>query len=451
MDTILIVDDELNIRDGLKAVLHKPDYKILTAGDGLSALALLKKEPVDLLISDIRMPKMDGLALQEEVMKWFPGLPIILLTAYGSIETAVEAMRKGAYDFLTKPLNLDKLELVVARALERKKLGEENQQLKSALNKKQILQNIVGHSKVMLALFEKIKAIAETKSTVLIYGESGTGKELIASAIHRLSPRKEAPFVAVNCSALSENLLESELFGHEKGSFTGAVSRKDGRFKMADKGTLFLDEVGDLPQKMQIKLLRVIQERTFEPVGSNNPITVDVRFLTATNRDLKKMVEQGEFREDLYYRLDVVKLELPPLRERKEDIPLLVDYFIKYFCDEMKRPVKFVSQDALQLLIRYSWPGNVRELKNTLENIVIFSKKKTIDQEEIPEALRNDNGKKAPETGKECQNMNLVENEKKLILRALEECKYNKTSAAEKLGMSRRTIHRKIKEFGLDT
>ncbi|MBN2144565.1 MAG: sigma-54-dependent Fis family transcriptional regulator [Candidatus Aureabacteria bacterium] len=446
MDTILIVDDELNIREGLKAVLKKSEYKILTAADGLSALAILKSEPVDLLISDIRMPKMDGITLQEEALKLNPHLPVILLTAYGSIETAVEAMRKGAYDFLTKPINLDKFELVTARALERKKLGEENQVLKKELHKK---QDIVGNSRVMQVFLKKMKAIAETKSTVLIYGESGTGKELVASAIHRLSPRRDQPFVAVNCSALSESLLESELFGHEKGAFTGALFRKDGRFKLSDKGTLFLDEVGDLPQKVQIKLLRVLQEKTFEPVGSNHSITVDVRFITATNKNLKQLVEKGEFREDLYYRLDVIKLTLPPLRDRKDDIPLLTDYFLKQFCEEMNRHPKSLSRDALKILTEYPWPGNVRELKNTIENLVIFSSKDVIETNEIPETILH--REKTPSASLASpDNMNLVENEKKLILRALEECRYNKTAAAEKLGMSRRTIHRKIKEFGLE-
>ncbi len=446
MSKILIVDDEPSIREGLKAALSGHKLDILTASDGLEALSLLEQQSIDLLISDIKMPKMDGLKLQNEALKMYPSLPIILLTAYGSIETAVEAMRKGAYDFLTKPINIDKFELLVLRALENTQIKEENKRLKETLKLNKGLENIIGHSKKMLELFERIKVIANTRSTVLIYGESGTGKELIASAIHNLSPRKEKPFVVVNCAALSENLLESELFGHEKGSFTGASAKKDGRFKAADTGTLFLDEIGELSPKIQVKLLRVLQEKSFEPVGTNNAIKVDVRFIAATNKNLEELVKKGTFREDLFFRLNVLKIDAPPLRERKEDIPLLVNYFLNKFSKENSRNVKSFSNDALKQLSLYSWPGNVRELQNLMENIVVFAKEDTVSKETLPDYINN------PQTQiiRDTETLNIIENEKKLILQALTECKYNKTLAAKKLGMSRRTIHRKINEYGID-
>ena len=448
MATLLIVDDEAHIRNGLKTALASHAYKILTASDGLHALSLLKSEPVDLIISDIKMPKMDGLTLQEEALKINPKQLIILLTAYGSLETAVEAMRRGAYDFLTKPIHLDKFEMVVERALSTRKLEEENQRLKEELEKNQRLGNIIGRSKIMQDLFEKIKAIAETKSNVLFYGECGTGKELIASAIHRLSARRNEAFIPVHCAALSEGLLESELFGHEKGAFTGAISKKEGRFKLADKGTLFLDEIGELSPLIQVKLLRVLQEKTFEPVGSDRFVKVDVRFIFATHKNLQQEVEKGFFREDLYYRIHVAKIESPSLRQRKEDIPLLVNHFLNFYCQEMGKEPKSLHPEALNALVRYDWPGNVRELQNIIENLVIFSSAKVIPSNALPDSILNPVSHE--EDKKNVSSTNLVENEKKLITQALQDCKYNKTSAALQLGLSRRTIHRKIKEYGLD-
>jgi DNA-binding NtrC family response regulator len=444
MQTILIVDDEPSIRNGLKASLRNPNYRVLTAADGLAALTIMKKESVDLLVADIKMPKMDGLTLQEEVRKQNPKQLVILLTAYGSVEAAVDAMRRGAYDFLTKPVLLNKFEMVVARALETKALEDENQQLKNQLSKIQV--PLIGHSKVMQELFDKIRAIADTKSTVLIYGESGTGKELIARAIHQLSARKDRPLITVNCAALSENLIESELFGHEKGAFTGAVAKKDGRFKMADQGSLFLDEIGELSPPMQVKLLRAIQEKTIEPVGATYSLTVDTRFLAATNKNLETLVQRGLFREDLYFRLNVVKLDAPPLRKHKEDIPLLADHFLKEFCKEQKKSKKTLSPEVVNTFLEYEWPGNVRELKNVIENLVVFSRDPVIGVREIPENILNKNSVNPPPHS----SINLLENEKRLILQALKDSHYNKTEAATRLGMSRRTIHRKIKEYGID-
>ena len=446
MSTILITDDEPSITEGLKAAISGHNFKIITASNGLKALSILQNEKIDLLVSDIKMPKMDGLELQDEALKINPNLPIILLTAYGTVEIAVESMRRGAYDFLTKPVNIDKFEMLVLRALEKTKLKADYDRLKDVLHQNNKLSNIIGHSKPMNDLFDKIKAVAPTKSTVLIHGESGTGKELIASAIHNLSPRNNAPFVIVNCAALSENLLESELFGHEKGAFTGAISKKDGRFKFADSGTLFLDEIGELSLRTQVKLLRVLQEKTFEPVGSNIPLKVDVRFIFATNQNLETLVKEGKFREDFYFRLNVIKIKAPPLKERKEDIPLLLAHFLKEFCNESNKPIKSFSKEALRLLTKYSWTGNIRELKNVVENLVVFSKNDIIEISELPEHIIQGN-KKLFATSQHSLNIN--ENEKFLIQEALKNCQYNKTKAAQELGMSRRTIHRKIKEYGL--
>jgi DNA-binding NtrC family response regulator len=451
MQTLLIAEDEASMRDGLKAALDGHDLNILTAENGAEALEILEREPVDLLVSDIKMPVMDGLTLQDKARRIDPDLPVILLTAYGTVENAVEAMRRGAYDFVTKPINIDKFELLVLRALESRKMNEENQRLKKALHKRYGLHNLVGRSRPMKELFEQIRTVAKTRSTVMIYGESGTGKELIASAIHELSPRNRGPFVVVNCAALSENLLESELFGHEKGAFTGATRNKEGRFKIADKGTLFLDEIAELTPRIQVKLLRVIQEKSFEPVGSSKSVKVDVRFITATNKDLDALVRDNRFREDLYFRLNVLKIESPPLRERREDIPLLVNHFLTEFSREMGKHVDRLSSAAMDELLRYEWPGNVRELKNVIENLVVFARDTVIPKEALPKNILKQAPVSPPSSKKNGGTLNLAENEKRLIQKALEETRYNKTAAAEKLGMSRRTIHRKIKEYGIET
>ena len=337
--------------------------------------------------------------------------------------------------------------MIVKRALETKYLDQENKRLKKELDQAKGLGQLIGRSRIMQSLFERIKTISETRSTVLITGESGTGKELIASAIHNLSPRKDRSFITVNCAALSENLIESELFGHEKGAFTGAINKKDGRFKVADGGTLFLDEIGELSLPTQVKLLRVIQEKTFEPVGANYSITVDVRIIAATNQNLKARVKDGTFREDLFYRLNVINLEAPPLRDRKDDIALLVNHFLEEQCKELQKPSITLSPEALAALVRHNWPGNVRQLQNTIENLVVFSRSDTITQEMIPtDFIQAESGgiSIAPAS------VNLADNEKKLIIQALEATRYNKTKAAKQLGMSRRTIHRKIKEYGLN-
>jgi DNA-binding NtrC family response regulator len=443
---IFIVDDEKNTREGLKKALESAGYRILLAADGEETLRIMKSERVDLLLTDLRMPGMDGLELLRKVIGIQPGVITILLTAYGTVETAVQAMKEGAYDYITKPINIDRLEIIVQRALSTRVLEMENIELRKKLDERYRIENILGRSKAIEEIRKTVKQVAPTKATVLIEGESGTGKELIALAIHGLSDRKDHPFVAVHCAALAEGLLESELFGHEKGAFTGAVKKRIGRFEMADTGTLFLDEISEMGAETQVKLLRVLQEQEFERVGGSETINIDVRLVAATNTELEALIGEGKFREDLYYRLNVVRLHVPPLRERSEDIPLLVKAFIAEFNVANKKSVEGLTAEAMDILLSYSWPGNVRELRNCIEGVVVLSRRRMIHPEDLPIKIRQ--GDKKTYSEKE-DDATLKGLERKTIEAALLKAGGNKTEAAKILGISRRTLHRKIKNYNL--
>ena len=445
--TILLVEDDRNTRNGISKLLRNK-YEITVAEDGARGINILKKNNFDLVVTDIQMPSASGMDMLKETLKKEPSPPCILITAYGSIETAVEAIKAGAYDFISKPVNVVRMEQVFERALESKDLKEENVRLKRRLNDKYGLENIIGKSSKMHEVFDMVKQVAPVKSTVLITGDSGTGKELIAQAVHVLSGRKGA-FVPVHCAALPASLLESELFGHEKGAFTGATERKMGRFEIADRGTIFLDEIGEIDQALQVKLLRVLETKTFERVGGTQSITTDSRIVTATNRNLKEMVKNGKFREDLFYRLNVLNIELPPLRDRKEDIPLLVKDFVDYFAAENNKQVVGFSDEVLNVFDSYNWPGNVRELRNCIERMVVLCREKTLQVENIPCHIREKILPELVEQKVSYDTLNLESNEKKLIIQALDETDGNRTTAAEKLGISRRTLHRKLNEYGI--
>jgi DNA-binding NtrC family response regulator len=445
--TILIADDEKNTREGLARALQR-SYSVLLAEDGRRALELLEQQPVDVVLSDVRMPGMDGLTLLSRALARQPQPLVILLTAYGTIETAVEAMKRGAYDFLTKPVNLDQLDLKLKQALRSREVEVENRTLREQLDAKFGLENILGSSAPMQEVFDTIRQVAPARVTVLVEGESGTGKELVARAIHQLSPRAKGPFVPVHCAALSKTLLESELFGHEKGAYTGATERRQGRFELADGGTLFLDEIGEIDAAMQVKILRVLEEHKFERVGGSETLEVDVRLLAATNRDLKQMVAAGTFREDLFYRLYVVNIHLPPLRERGSDIPMLAQHFLQEFAKENKKPVTGLTPDALDLLTAYRWPGNVRELRNVMERMVVLARGDKLTVRDLPPNIRDLAGGK-PAGVALGGHLTLEAAEKQLMLQALKQHDGNRTLAAKQLGISRRTFHRKLNEYGL--
>ncbi len=446
---ILVVDDEKNIREGLGKSLEMDGYNIFLAENGEEGLKIVNNEELDLVITDLRMPKVSGEELLKSVSSAYPTLPVIILTGHGTIENAVNAMRDGAFDFLTKPVNLDRLSLLVKRALSNRELVLQHRALQeeiALMGKKQKYNRIIGKSAQMRKVMDVIEQVAGTKASVLITGESGVGKELVADALHQLSNRGDNPFVKVHCAALSESLLESELFGHEKGSFTGAVARKRGRFELADKGTIFLDEIGEINQSVQIKILRVLQEKSFERVGGESTQEVDVRIVSATNRNLMEEIKEGSFREDLYYRLNVVNIHVPPLRERKEDIPLLTSAFLKEFAEENGKPVEGIDSKARIALYNYSWPGNIRELRNCLESAVVMCKGNIITMEDLPPGVaagsEGDYIKITP-------GMTLVEVEKEVIRHTLTHEKGNKSRTAEVLGIGRKTLHRKINEYGL--
>ena len=448
--SILIVDDEKNIRSGLAMAMELEGYESLTAEDGASAWALMGKKDVDLVITDLRMPNMSGEQLLQKINGAYPRLPVIILTGHGTIETAVDAMRRGAIDFFTKPVELDRLSLVVKKARSTTDLYAEHERLKAevaTLKARNRYDRIVGKSQKMVALMETVAQVAPTRASVLITGESGVGKELVADALHELGNRSKGPFVKVHCAALSESLLESELFGHEKGSFTGAVSQKKGRFELADGGTIFLDEIGEINTSTQVKLLRVLQEKEFERVGGEKPIQVDVRIVCATNRDLLKEIEKGNFREDLYYRLNVVHLDVPPLRERKDDIPLLMTAFLSQFNKENDKSLEGFSNGAKKALLTYEWPGNIRELRNSIESAVVLSRSSVIEVEDLPPSVRlaDSSAQLSLDVG-----ITLAEAEKKLIMSTLIMCGGNKTRAAEVLGIGRKTLHRKLQEYQID-
>jgi DNA-binding NtrC family response regulator len=444
---ILVVDDEKNIRIGLKQPLEMDGYNVMIAADGAEALKIFEENVIELIITDLKMPNFSGEELLRRVISANPNIPVIILTGHGTIESAVTAMREGAYDFLTKPVNLDRLSLLVKRALSNRELILSHRALQEELQKKNQFSNIIGKSSKMKKIFEIVKQVAPTKASVLITGESGVGKELIADAIHFNSPRKEKAFIKVHCAALTETLLESELFGHEKGAFTGATMRKRGRFELAHNGTLFLDEIGEINQNVQIKILRVLQERTFERVGGEETLEVDVRIIAATNRDLKEEIKNGSFREDLYYRLNVVNIEIPLLSERTEDIPLLVSSFIKELSVENNKEIKGIDSKATKALYAYPWPGNVRELRNCIESAIVMCKTDIITIDDLPPYIQSNsdtNFIKLP-----C-GISLSEAEKTIITFNLNQNNGNKSKTAEILGIGRKTLHRKIKEYNIE-
>jgi len=446
--TVLVADDERGTREGLERAL-RDRYEVLVAEDGQKALQLLEARHADVLITDLKMPGLDGMALLKRAMALQKPPVCIVMTAYGSIESAVEAMQAGAYHYLTKPnINLDELELVIQRALGTRQIESENVSLREQLDRKFGMENIIGESAPMHAVFDIVQQVAPTRATALVMGETGTGKELIAHAIHNLSPRKTGPFIAVHVAALPSTLLESEMFGHEKGSFTGAVEQRIGRFELADGGTLFLDEISEMEPQIQVKLLRVLEERAFERVGGQKTIDVDVRLIAATNKDLKKLVAEGKFRDDLFYRLSVVTIGLPPLRERRDDIPLLVSAFLRQCSQDNNKNVTELTPDAMNVLMAYDWPGNVRELRNTVEQMVVLARSEKLTLRDVPAAIRG--GADLTKIAVVRSGMTVEEAEKQLIVQALKELKGNRTRAAEKIGMSRRTLHRKLKRYGLE-
>ena len=444
---ILVTEDDARSRDSLSRAMTRAGYRTLTAADGAEALRLLERETVDVVLTDLKMPGIDGLSLLERLRARSPETIVILLTAFGTVDVAVEAMKKGAYDFLTKPINLDKLDRLLQHALEARRLVRENRELRLRLSETSGLKQLLGQSAPMQRLREVIQQVAATDAAALILGETGTGKELVAHGIHYGSPRADRPFVKVSCASLPEGLLESELFGHERGAFTGARERRKGRFELAHGGTLFLDEVGDMSPPTQAKLLRVLQEREFERVGGSETVRVDVRLIAATNRDLEGLVAEGAFREDLYYRLNVVAILAPPVRERAEDIPALAAHFLRLSAGRWGKPVPEVAADALALLCRYSWPGNVRELQHVAESMLVFSKGGPITAADLPAAIRG--GERNVEPGERGSNASLRELERQAIARTLVATGGNKRKASEILGIGLKTLYRKIQEFGL--
>lgn len=444
--TLLIIDDEKNIREGLAANFEMDGYNVKLAENGKQGLEFLAKGDIDLVITDLRMPGISGEEVLRKVTTETPGVPVIVLTGHGSIDSAVDAMRNGAYDFLTKPLNLDQLCLIVKRALEARELSLQHKQLKNEVEKEHVLDNIIGKSAEMQKVFEMIKKVSASKASVLITGESGVGKEVVADAIHNLSPRKKHQCIKVHCAALSETLLESELFGHEKGAFTGADSLVKGRFELAHESSIFLDEIGEINQSVQIKILRVLQERAFERVGGQETINVDVRIIAATNRNLEDEVKKGTFREDLYYRLNVIHIHVPALRERKDDIPLLISKFLEEFSAENGKTIKGISPQAKSAIYNYNWPGNIRELRNCIESAVVLCGSDEIQLEDLPPAVSKAGTEKAIIVP---ANLTLDEAEKIIILQTLAANKNNKSKTAELLGIGRKTLHRKLEEYGI--
>lgn len=453
--TLLIVDDEKPTREGLRAALEDR-YDVYVAEDAAAAMTLLEQEHFDVLLTDLRLPNDDGLKLIKRAKSLNHPPVCILMTAYGSEDIAVQAMKSGADDYIAKGrMQIDELEMRIARATKGRTLERENVALRQQLDSKFGVENLIGESAPMRAVIEKVRQVAPARAaTVLILGESGTGKELIAKAIHQLSPRAKQPLVTVHCAALSPTLLESELFGHEKGAFTGAHERRIGRFEEANGGTLFLDEIGEIDASTQVKLLRFLGERTFERVGSNKTVTSDVRVITATNKNLAEMVRAGAFREDLYFRLKVVEIKLPPLRERRSDVPLLAGAFLREFARENQKGVKSISPDAMALLTNYSWPGNVRELRAAIEGAVVLCRGDGITVEDVHDYVRDVEPLTKPAAAASGSGIGPIETvkdaEKQLIIRALKEAEGNRTLAAKRIGMSRRTLHRKIHEYQLE-
>lgn len=445
---ILIVDDDTAHRTMLATLLDGWGYGIFEVDDGLTGVNAVKERPFDLILMDIRMVHLSGLEALDRIKKINPAIPIVIMTAFSSVETAVDALKKGAYDYLVKPLDFDKLKLTIERALEHLRLKAENRRLKQSLGRHFNRENIIGQGPAMTQLLETVEQVAVSEATVMITGASGTGKELVAGAIHFNSQRKKGPFIKINCAALTETLLESELFGHEKGAFTGADKRKEGKFVQAGGGSLFLDEVSEMPVTMQVKMLRVLQEREVTRVGGEAVIPVDVRLIVATNKELSHLVEKGAFREDLYYRLNVVDLQLPPLRERKEDIPLLADHFLKNFSEKNNKQTTAFTARAMDLLVRHEWPGNVRELMNAIERAVVMARSSTLDETDFPLLHKADQeGSGSEPKDPILSDIPLDQIEKQAILKTLASAKGNKSEAARRLGITRKTLREKLKRY----
>lgn len=445
--TIVIADDEKNTREGLRWALERKTLAIHLAADGEEALQIVRAEPVDILLTDLKMPKIDGMDLLTRVRQESPSTEVVMLTGHGTVESAVDAMKAGAFDYLIKPINIDELNLLVERILANRELKQENTQLRQQVEQRFGLGNIVGRSEVMSLVYNKVKTVAPSRANILIYGESGTGKELVANAIHQNSPRKHRPFVKINCGALPLTLLESELFGYEKGAFTGAVKNKPGRFELADGGTLLLDEIGETSPEFQVRLLRVLQEGTFERVGGTETLHTDVRVIAATNKRLDELVKSGDFREDLYYRLKVVEIVLPALRDRREDIPLLVDHFLEEFSNYYAKPKTRINHKAMSILQNYTWPGNVRQLRNVLEGAVVMTQGE-IAVADLPDEIRQESGNTQYvriEAG-----TSLREAEKELIQASLIHFGGNRAQTARALGLGRKTLYRKMEEYGVE-
>lgn len=456
-ERILVVDDERSMREFLEIMLTKEGYEVRTAANGKEALALVEKELFDLAILDIRMPKMDGIKTLGHLKEISPETVVLMITAYASTDTAIQAMKQGAYDYITKPFKVEEIKMTIHKALEKKSLQAENTLLRRVIKDTYGLGNIIGKSERMREIFDLVNKVSLTKTNVLLSGESGTGKELVAKAIHYDSARKDRPFVVLNCGAIPENLLESELFGHMKGAFTGAISNKRGLFEAADGGTIFLDEVGELPLSMQVKLLRVIQDREFTRVGGTEPVRVDVRIISATNKELEEAVRKGEFREDLFYRLNVIQLRLPTLRERKDDIPLLAQHFLSLFSAELGKNIHRISSEAMWLLMNYDYPGNVRELQNMIERAVALESSNTLTAQNLSSYMdeqrdlaRGNINLEIPKEGIDLEQV--VESiEKTLILKALEKTKGIKKRAAELLHINFRSMRYRLEKYGINS
>ncbi len=446
--TLLIIDDEKNIREGLAADFEMDGYNVKLASSGKEGLEYIAKGDIDLVITDLRMNGISGEEVLKRVTAENPGIPVIVLTGHGSIDAAVKAMHDGAYDFLTKPLNLEQLELIVKRALQSRELSLQHQQLLQEVDSNKKASDIIGKSAEMQKVMTLIRKVSDTKASVLITGESGVGKEMVANALHTLSSRKDNSFIKVHCAALSETLLESELFGHEKGAFTGAEGLHKGRFELAHGGTIFLDEIGEINQAVQVKLLRVLQERKFERVGGEQTIEVDVRVIAATNKNLAEEVKAGRFREDLYYRLNVINIKVPPLRERKDDIPLLINHFIDVYAKENNKTIKGIDTRARSAIYQYSWPGNIRELQNCVQSSVVMASGDEITLDDLPPSVSNfskDDSIAIP------VGITLDEAEKIIIQQNLAVNKGNKSKTADVLGIGRKTLHRKLQEYGMES
>jgi two-component system response regulator HydG len=448
--TILVVDDDAAHRMMLSKLLSGWGYEVATADDGAAAIENVRGKSFDLILMDIRMLNISGIEALEQIKIINPAIPVIIMTAYASVETAVSALKKGAYDYLTKPLNFDELKIVIERATEHNRLKRENEDLKARLGERFDRKNLIGQSPAMGRLLEIIAQVAPTEATVLIAGESGTGKEMIANAIHYNSPRKDAPFIKINCAALTETLLESELFGHEKGSFTGAERRREGKFVQADGGSLFLDEVSEMSRAMQVKLLRVLQERELTRVGGADVMKVDVRLIAASNKDLQEEIQKENFREDLFYRLNVVSLNVPPLRERKEDIPILAQHFLESFAEKNNKTITGFTPKAMEKFLSHRWPGNIRELMNAVERAVVLTRSDILDTGDLALMPEQDAVSGEIQKDKASRNLSLEDIEKKSIGETLDACGGNKSEAARRLGITRKTLRTKLQKYQAD-